>query len=93
MNRSLGTHITPLTQNIIIDPIPLSTIIAASSSSSSSSGISIGTEAARPLPPFPEVELPDPLQGLRDEIRANFLQTVNDVKDVIVEYLKNSITL
>ena len=67
-----GTHITPLTQNIILDPQdvtpdgPLRTFTA-------------------------EIPIPDPLEGLRADIRANFLQTVDDVRAQIVDWLNSSV--
>jgi len=57
-----GTHITPLTQNIILDPPS-----------------NLG-----------DVPLPDLLQPLRNDLRNNFLLTINDVKSEIVNFLKNT---
>lgn len=50
-----GTHVTPLTQNVILEP--------------------------------PELPVPDPLSPLRQQVRDNFLQTVNEVKTLIVQWL------
>lgn len=49
-----GTHITPLTQNIILDPPP---------------------------------GAPDVLEDVRERFRSNLLLTVNDVRDVVLEFL------
>ena len=55
-----GTHITPLTQNIIINPPPI-----------------LG-------------EIPDLLQPIRNELQNNFLLTINEVKEEIVNFLSNT---
>lgn len=54
-----GTHVTPLTQNVIIEPPDELTYL---------------------LPP-------DPLFPLRKQVRENFLQTVNEVKAEIMDWL------
>ena len=55
-----GTHITPLTQNIILDP-PVSVPVVESF-----------------VAPF------------RSQLRNNYLQTVDEVKDVIIGWLEES---
>ena len=55
-----GTHITPLTQNVIIEP---------------------------PLFELEGQSIPDPLSSVRQELRNNFLQTIDEVKLEIVDWL------
>lgn len=58
-----GTHITPLTQNILLDN-PLNA-------------------------PLPEILLNNPL---RQNLKANFLRTINDVTEEILSFLETSIS-
>ena len=58
-----GTHITPLTQNILLDD-PLNT-------------------------PLPEILLNNPL---RQNLKTNFLRTINDVTEEILSFLETSIS-
>ena len=58
-----GTHITPLTQNILLDN-PLNT-------------------------PLPEILLNNPL---RQNLKSNFLRTINDVTEEILSFLETSIS-
>lgn len=55
-----GTHVTPLTQNIILEP----------------GDVIPGGEL-----------LPDPTQPIRQEVRTNFLRTIEEVKTEIVQWL------
>lgn len=50
-----GTHVTPLTQNIIVEP--------------------------------PELSVPDPLNGVRQQVRENFLKTIDEVRTEITDFL------
>lgn len=59
-----GTHVTPLTQNVFVDPPTLQ----------------LGGQ-------FNFQTLEDPLTPLRAQVRENFLQTVNEVKTLIVQFL------
>jgi hypothetical protein len=64
----VGTHVTPLTQNVFVDP-PWPTF-----------GGQFGDMVGQTLP--------DPLSPLRQEVRENFLQTVNEVKTSIADWLQ-----
>lgn len=55
-----GSHITPLTQNILFEP---------------------------PMLEFDGQSIPDPLAPFRRELRGNFLQTIDEVKLEIVDWL------
>eukprot|EP00746_Dinoflagellata_sp_MGD_P006251 gnl/MRDRNA2_/MRDRNA2_112168_c0_seq1.p1 gnl/MRDRNA2_/MRDRNA2_112168_c0~~gnl/MRDRNA2_/MRDRNA2_112168_c0_seq1.p1 ORF type:complete len:543 (+),score=91.37 gnl/MRDRNA2_/MRDRNA2_112168_c0_seq1:84-1712(+) len=59
-----GTHVTPLTQNVFVDPPALQ----------------LGGQ-------FNFQTVQDPLSPLREQVRENFLQTVNEVKTLIVQFL------
>lgn len=58
-----GTHVTPLTQNVILEPPPLE---------------------------FDGQALPDPLTGVREQVREDFLRTINEVKTEISEWLSRA---
>lgn len=59
-----GTHVTPLTQNVFVDP----------------PAFQFGGQ-------FNYQTVPDPLSPLRQQVRDDFLQTVNEVKTLIVQFL------
>mmetsp|Transcript_142263 Transcript_142263/g.258529 ORF Transcript_142263/g.258529 Transcript_142263/m.258529 type:complete len:523 (-) Transcript_142263:28-1596(-) len=58
-----GTHVTPLTQNVILEPPPLE---------------------------FDGQAVPDPLTGVREQVRENFLSTINEVKTEISDWLSRA---
>jgi len=60
LKQLTGTHVTPLTQNIILEPPPLQ---------------------------WEGQAVQDPLSPVRQQVRENFLQTVNEVKTLIVQWL------
>jgi hypothetical protein len=59
-----GTHVTPLTQNVFVDPPEFQF------------GGQLNYQTVQ-----------DPLSPIRQQVRENFLQTVNEVKTLIVQFL------
>merc|ERR1712176_1008496 len=60
LRRIVGTRVTPLTQNVFVDPPDLE---------------------------WQGQAVPDLLSPLRQQVRSDFLQTINEVKTDIVQWL------
>ena len=89
-----GTHITPLTQNIIFDqPTEVTIHQSIKQTNKQTEPSAPSTNSTNPdltLATHQQVPFPDLLAPLRGPVRDNFLLTVNQVRDEILAFLEST---